>query len=505
MSFVSALRRLLQGVNLSSPNGQKWDRTKELVSQDLGISEGAVYCTYLGKATQAQVRLGKQIRADVPYQVALAFGGDGKRTSTSYENHARRALAQFATLEAVVLFFEEGSPGSGQWLPERLYVEEGSSLAPLIETWNPGILVEEIPAVHQPQKVHLATNLALETTLQEEVVNHVFGLLKQSKNVLLKGVPGVGKTYLCRALIDNWGTGMGRPLGEHRLLVMHPASSYEDLIEGLRPNFTEGPGSILEEDEFVGDGNFAPALGRIAEFVRIAARDSNSDFLLILDEVNRTNLAAAFGEFLLLIEATKRANREPDGWKAPDDGKVRLTYSGRTFFVPDNLYIVATMNTADRSISPMDQAMARRFESVRLEPLDALDIRNLLTAESTAAARVLDDCASIWERVNDDILYPYVGPDAVVGHASLLALVAALNSGVDPETAASYYLESSLMAQVIQLLSGVGQVDLLLPGGGRTEQADSTAALLQTTLNVYGLDIGLAGTGVGRRLTVTPL
>ena len=505
MSFIGSLRRIVQRENLSSPNGKKWDAAKALVAENLGVAEADVYCTYLGKATQAQVRLGKQIRADVPYQVALAFGGDGKRESSSYSNHARRALSQFPTLQAVVLLFEEGSPGSGLWLPERLFLEEGSNLGPLIESWYPSIVVEEVPAETQPLSSTAPMNLDVEPTLQASDLHHIFGLLKQSKNVLLKGVPGVGKTYVCRSIISNWAAGMGRSLSEYRLLVMHPASSYEDLIEGLRPSFAEGPSSILDGTEFVGDGGFKPTLGRITEFIRTAALDPNNDYLLILDEVNRTNLAAAFGEFLLLVEATKRAQFDSGSWQSPVDGVVTLTYSGRTLFVPENLYIVATMNTSDHSISPMDRAMSRRFESIRLEPMDALEIRNRLTTDSTDAIQVLDDCASIWERINDDILYQHIGPDALVGHASLLTLVRTLNSGANPTEAASYYLESALMAQVIQLLSDLGQESLLIPGSGQTEQASATAALLQTTLNFYGLDLMLLGDGVGRRLTVSPL
>lgn len=506
MSFANELRTLLRGVNLSSPNGQKWDPTKELVKQYLGVPEELVYCTYLGKATQAQVRLGKQIRADVPYRIALAFGGDGKRDSASYQNHARRALEQFPSLEAVVVLFEEGSPGSGQWLPERLYVKADALLKASIESWNPGMEVEERPVtpVSAPAAIGATPQLLrVESTLAAEDLTRVFALLSQSRNVLLKGVPGVGKTYLCRALIDNWDQARGRSLGNHRLLVLHPSSTYEDLIEGLRPVFEERPASFLDSGNFEGEGNFAPSLGRITEFVREAAKDPERDYLLVLDEINRTNLAGAFGEFLLLVEATKRANFEDGRWRPPVDGNVALTYSGRSLFVPDNLFVVATMNTSDRSISPMDRAMARRFESVRLEPLDSLEIRNLLTATSAEAAQVLDDCASVWERVNDDILYPYVGPDALVGHASILTLVASLNHGVDPEAAAAYYLESALLSQVIQLLSDMGQEDLLFPGGGKTEQADATAELLQVTLNCHGLELALVGVGLGRRLVVS--
>jgi hypothetical protein len=85
----------------------------------------------------------------------------------------------------------------------------------------------------------------------------------------------------------------------------------------------------------------------------------------------------------------------------------------------------------------------------------------------------------------------------------MLTLVASLNGGVDPAAAAAYYLESALLAQVIQLLSDLGQEDLLFPGGGRTEQADDTAVLLQDTLNYYGLELALVGVGLGRRLVVS--
>jgi len=507
MSYTSDLRLLLRGENLSSPNKAKWGATYELTGQDLDIAPETVYATFIGKASNAQVRLGKQISEGPEYKVALAFGGDGNRTSKSYARHAVAALRRVSTLEAVVLFFEDGQVGSGDWTPERVYARTGSGLVAAIKRWNDAVHVEEFADVNDsptpPGPIsHLVPE---ELTVPADQLSDVFQLLRKSRNVLLKGVPGVGKTYLCRSIILEWEAAMQRPLAEYRLLMLHPSSSYEDMIEGIRPGRPQEPTSSLKP-QAMGLSVFEPRLGRIAEFCERAKEEPEADFLLILDELNRTNLAAAFGEFLLLVEGSKRAlyNPEVRAWEPKLDGAVSLTYSGREFFLPENLYVIGTMNTSDRSISPMDRAMFRRFEEVRLEPIDVEDARLWLLEPSSEVSEVFNDCAGVWAILNEQLLSAHVGPDGLIGHAGLKSLASALNSGVDPIVAGRQFLEFGLLPQLIFVVGAFGLEDLLI-AGDFADQANTVADLLGRSLERYGLAIELVGTGAGRRLSVSDI
>lgn len=178
-----------------------------------------------------------------------------------------------------------------------------------------------------------------------ERLDRMMALLRHKKNLILQGAPGTGKTYIARRLAYLL---MGaRDEDRAPMIQFHQSTSYEDFIQGFRP-----------DDE----GRFLLRNGIFYDFCRAAAaRPEDEKHVFIIDEINRGNLSKIFGELMLLIEPDKRG----------EDHAIRLVYGNaesEPFHVPPNVYLIGTMNTADRSLSLVDYALRRRFAFVEMEP-----------------------------------------------------------------------------------------------------------------------------------------
>ena len=179
-----------------------------------------------------------------------------------------------------------------------------------------------------------------EVFMDEDVYDTLIGLVRNKKNVILQGAPGVGKTYAANRLAYSM---LEEKNKDHVMMVQfHQSYSYEDFIEGFRPAPT-------------GEG-FEIRKGSFYNFCKKAADDPDNEYFFIIDEINRGNLSKIFGELFMLIEKDKRGNA------------LQLLYSDEKFYVPANVYIIGMMNTADRSLALLDYALRRRFAFFEMKP-----------------------------------------------------------------------------------------------------------------------------------------
>ncbi len=174
-------------------------------------------------------------------------------------------------------------------------------------------------------------------------LDRIMAQLRRKKNIILQGAPGTGKTFIAARLA--YLLMEQKDKGRVEMVQFHQSSSYEDFIQGIRP---EGTGFSLRDGVF-------------HTFCRRAMLRPGMPHVFIIDEINRGNLSKIFGELMMMIEPDKRGRQFA----------MRLSYSqddDEKFFVPENVYLIGTMNTADRSLSLVDYALRRRFAFWEMQP-----------------------------------------------------------------------------------------------------------------------------------------
>jgi 5-methylcytosine-specific restriction enzyme B len=252
--------------------------------------------------------------------------------------------------------------------------DDGGALPPEIESYGIADIVADGCFVPEPE---LAEYLAA---------------LRSDKNLILQGPPGTGKTWLAKRL----GYAL---IGEKnraylRAIQFHPSTSYEDFVRGWRPS---GSGLGLTDGIFL-------------EVVVDAHANPGRDYVLVIEEINRGNLAQIFGELLTLLEADKRTPSEA----------IELTYrrGKETLHLPENLYIIGTMNLADRSLAIVDFALRRRFGYAQLEPQFNAAWRDWVHDRNGVPRPELDVIAGRVAEVNASIAGdPALGDQYLIGHS----------------------------------------------------------------------------------------
>ena len=198
-------------------------------------------------------------------------------------------------------------------------------------------------------------------------------LLEDKRQVIFQGPPGTGKTYVAQELAEALAGSADRVT----LVQFHPSYAYEDFVQGYRPAVSAEGGAGFE----VRNGPLLRAADR-------ARNDREANHYLVIDEINRGNLAKVFGELYYLLEYRDR--------------EMRLQYSEAPFSLPKNLYIIGTMNTADRSIALVDLALRRRFYFVEFHP-DRPPIRGLLRRYLMDKSPDMEWVADLVDRANDEL------------------------------------------------------------------------------------------------------
>jgi len=254
----------------------------------------------------------------------------------------------------------------------------------------------EQPVVSEPPPPTYSIEEALKGLfIEEQELGAILGRLRTKKNIILQGPPGVGKTFVCKRLAYAL-------LGEQardrfQMVQFHQSYSYEDFIQGFRPT---------------GQGGFRLKNGLFHEFCALAKDDPGNKYVFAIDEINRGNLSKVFGEVMMLMEPDKRGAE----WAIP------LAYSESSadvFYVPENVYLIGLMNTADRSLAMVDYALMRRFSFVDLEPqFDSEQFRAHLEekgADSAFTEMVIRRLTELNAQIAEDVTN--LGPGYRIGHS----------------------------------------------------------------------------------------
>ena len=242
---------------------------------------------------------------------------------------------------------------------------------------------EDDPEAPPPPRMLSLQELANDLYLPIDFLQEIETLLDEKLQVIFQGPPGTGKTYVAQKLAKHLAGSDERVT----LVQLHPSYAYEDFVQGFRPTLVDERPRFKLRD------------GPLRKAAKKAKEEPDARHFLVIDEINRGSLAKVFGELYFLLEYR--------------DSEMSLQYSDEPFSLPDNLYIIGTMNTADRSIALVDLALRRRFYFVEFHP-DHEPVKSVL--RRWLAGNALDDMewlADVVERVNElleDDRHAAIGP-----------------------------------------------------------------------------------------------
>ena len=257
------------------------------------------------------------------------------------------------------------------------YREDGVTLPPGPKSSPP--VSEPSSAPEDPWAAEKVKELGAELLWEGDHLQKIIDGLRDKGQVIFQGPPGTGKTYVAKRLAE-WCKDHG---GDYRIVQFHPSYAYEDFVEGFRPRLTDG-----------GQAGFELTEGPLRRIAEQAEANPEATFILVIDEINRGNLAKVLGELYFLLEYR--------------DEEVALQYGNERFSLPKNLWFIGTMNTTDRSIALVDAALRRRFYFFNFfpdqPPVEGL-LRRWIDKNSPGAAWV----AEFVDKANDKLEDRHLG------------------------------------------------------------------------------------------------
>ncbi len=270
--------------------------------------------------------------------------------------------------------------GGGRGTLFKVTEDEYQVLMEIIRKYNP------LTATN-PLETYTDSDFLSEVYMSASELQRLKALLRNKKNIILQGAPGVGKTFTAERLAY---TLMG-VVDKHRveMVQFHQNYSYEDFILGYKPNV---------------NGGFELKHGVFYKFCKKALNTPDKDFFFIIDEINRGNLSKIFGELLMLIENSYRGK------------EIKLAYTDELFTVPKNLHIIGMMNTADRSLAMIDYALRRRFSFFEMTPgFKTEGFKNYLdTLSNEQLNRIIDGIQTLNDVISKD---DSLGNGFCIGHS----------------------------------------------------------------------------------------
>ena len=249
------------------------------------------------------------------------------------------------------------------------------------------LIREENPAAQEASiDAYTKSDFLDEVYMTEKRYESLVAVLRNKKNIILQGAPGVGKTFAARRLA--WSMMGEKDDSRIEFVQFHQNYSYEDFMMGYKP---------------VEDG-FELKYGIFYRFCQKAANQPDKEFFFIIDEINRGNMSKIFGELLMLIEKDYRGT------------KATLAYNGLSFSVPKNLYIIGMMNTADRSLAMIDYALRRRFSFFEVEP--GFDSEGFIQYQNSLNNETFNELVNKVKDLNREIsLDKSLGKGFCIGHS----------------------------------------------------------------------------------------